>query len=75
MKQLLLILGIVLTAAGGLCLLMGVFCLFAAMNTLDGSSSFYAKRFRLAFLFLAAGAVVLLAGIVCLICRKKYFLK
>lgn len=71
MKKVLLILGILLIVVGVLCLLTGGLFWFVGVSTKDGSPEFYARRYRLAGLFLIVGLVLTAAGILCLVCRRK----
>lgn len=71
MKKTLLIAGILLIAAGVLCLLTGWLFWNAFRNTLDASPDFYHRRERLAWKHFGVGAAVTAAGVVCLLFRRR----
>ena len=71
MKKLLLIIGIVLIAAGVLALLYAGLNLFGYRHVLDGSAELYARLHRRSVLFGTVGLVLTSLGTACLIIRSR----
>ncbi len=71
MKKLLLIIGIVLIAAGVLALLFAGLNWFGYYRVLDGSAELYARLHRRTVVFGAAGLVLASLGTACLIIRSR----
>ena len=71
MRKLLLIIGIVLIAAGVLALLFAALNLFGYHRVLDGSAELYARLHRRSVLFGTVGLVLASLGTACLIIRSR----
>lgn len=71
MKKALLIIGIILLAAGVLLLAASAFCRSLWRYTYDASASFYARWRRASAVFLAAGVAAAAAGAVCLVVSRR----
>ena len=69
MKNVLLAAGILLIAAGILCLLVAVLSRFGVSHVMDGSATLYEKLHRRMIAFSVTGAALVLAGAVSLFCR------
>ena len=73
MKKTLLIIGIVLLTAGGLCFGAGGFFHWMYGSVMDGSASLYRRLYRLRSVFLLIGTGLSVSGAVALAAR--YFIK
>ena len=71
MKKLLLIIGIILIAAGILCLLFALLSRFGYYHMLDGSNELYQRLHRRMVVFTVTGAVLAAAGTVCIVVRSR----
>ena len=70
MKTLFRVLAVLLIVCGVLSLLMSALFFYAHGHTMDGSSSMYAKQWRMAILHLIAGLILLLLGIGSAVLRR-----
>lgn len=71
MKKTLLIIGIVLIAAGVLSLLFSALVSYVRANLLDGSPEHYAALKRRVAVFLTVGIVLTVAGVACAVIQTK----
>lgn len=71
MKKLLLIIGIILIAAGILCLLFALLSRLGYYHMLDGSNELYQRLHRRMVVFTVTGAVLAAAGTACIVVRSR----
>lgn len=71
MKKLLLILGIVLSIAGGLALLFSALQRYGYYHLLDGDADIYMGLHRRMIIFWVIGIVLVVFGVGCFIIRTK----
>ena len=71
MKKLLLIVGIIIIAAGAVLLLFAALNLFGYYRVLDGSAELYAKLHLRAIVFFVIGALFAAIGAACIIIKNR----